>query len=63
MYDHDLPDLDGFGNPVAIHSDPDGYVIGSAGPDGIGNTSDDFCVNEDLKWTRESCGLEYPSSG
>jgi hypothetical protein len=36
MYDNDLPDLDGFGNPLAIHSDPDGYVIGSAGPDGIG---------------------------
>ena len=60
MYDHDLPDLDGFGNTLAILSRPDGYLIGSAGPDGIGNTDDDLCLREDLRLTRESCGLEYP---
>ena len=61
MYDHDLPDLDGFGNPLAILSGPDSYLIGSAGPDGIGNTDDDLCLSEDLKFHRGSCGLEYPS--
>ena len=61
MYDHDLPNLDGFGNPLAILSNPDGYVIGSGGPDGIGNTDDDLCLRDDLRLTRESCSLVYPS--
>ena len=61
LYDHDLPDLDGFGNPLAIRSGPDGYLIGSAGPDEIGNTEDDLCLSEDLILTHGSCGLEYPS--
>ena len=60
MYDHDLPDLDGYGNPLAIVSDADGYRIGSAGPDGIGNTDDDLCLSENLKFTHGSCELEYP---
>ena len=60
MYDHDLPDLDGYGKPLAIRTGPDGYLIGSAGPDGIGNTDDDLCLSENLKFTHGSCGLEYP---
>jgi hypothetical protein len=59
MHDEDLPDTDGFGNPLAILSDSDGYLIGSAGPDGLGNTDDDFCLREDLRFSRESCGLKY----
>jgi hypothetical protein len=60
MHDHDLPDLDGFGNPLAIRSDPDGYLVGSVGADGKANTNDDLCLSQEMQLIRGGCGLVFP---